>query len=89
MTPRNPEVNSVSPGDVAVDIDADSLIANTMRPVGTHAFIQWKGTDVCADVKCVCGRSVHIDGEFFYTYACLECGRTYVVNPYVEMFEVD
>ena len=26
--------------------------------------IQWKGTDICVDIHCVCGYLGHIDGEF-------------------------
>lgn len=39
-----------------------------------HAFIQWKGTDVCMDFCCECGANCHFDGEFAYTVKCPHCG---------------
>lgn len=42
-----------------------------------HAFIQWKGTDVCLDFYCVCGAGGHFDGYFAYYIQCGECGKVY------------
>lgn len=39
-----------------------------------HAFIQWKGTDVCMDFYCECGAHGHFDGYFAYTVKCQHCG---------------
>ena len=39
----------------------------------THAFIQWKGTDVCMDFYCECGERCHVDDFFAYTVECPEC----------------
>jgi hypothetical protein len=50
----------------------------------THGRIQWKGTDVCMDIECVCGAQTHIDADFFYYFEC-ECGRKYEVSPYVNL----
>ncbi len=38
-----------------------------------QAFIQWKGTEVCMDVYCVCGGSYHIDADFAYFVQCPSC----------------
>lgn len=38
-----------------------------------HAFIQWKGTDVCMDFHCECGACCHFDGDFAYTVRCPHC----------------
>lgn len=38
-----------------------------------HAFIQWKGTDVCMDFHCECGAHCHFDGGFAYTVKCPHC----------------
>jgi hypothetical protein len=38
-----------------------------------HVFIQWKGTDVCFDFWCECGRPSHFDGYFAYQFRC-GCG---------------
>lgn len=40
-----------------------------------HAFIQWKGTDVCMDFYCECGEHNHFDGLFAYVVACAKCGQ--------------
>jgi hypothetical protein len=40
-----------------------------------HAFIQWKGTDVCMDFRCPCGGGGHLDGWFAYVVECPDCGR--------------
>ena len=38
-----------------------------------HAFIQWKGTDVCMDFWCECGAHLHFDGYFAYAVRCPHC----------------
>jgi hypothetical protein len=57
-------------------------------PEGPHAFIQWKGTDVCADLYCDCGAQYHVDGDFMYHVKCGECGRVYALNPYVALLPI-
>lgn len=47
-----------------------------------HGWIQWKGTDVCVDLRCECGEQSHYDGEFAYHWQC-KCGRQYALSPYV------
>jgi hypothetical protein len=39
----------------------------------THAFIQWKGTDVCMDFWCNCGAQCHFDGYGAYCVRCPHC----------------
>ena len=39
-----------------------------------HAFVQWKGTDVCMDFHCDCGAHCHFDGMFAYAVKCQHCG---------------
>ena len=55
------------------------------RPDGPRAFIQWKGTDVCADLLCECGARGHFDGTFMYHVKCALCCRVYDVGFYVEL----
>lgn len=50
-----------------------------------HGWIQWKGTQVCMDIRCPCGKLGHVDDEFAYWIRCSDCGRTYWVNPHVEL----
>lgn len=50
---------------------------------GTSAFIQWKGTDVCADLLCECGWYGHHDGYFLYTWECPDCGTVWEAPDYI------
>lgn len=52
-----------------------------------HGWIQWKGTDVCIDIRCVCGASGHFDAEFLYHIKCSRCGRKYEVGCVVKLYE--
>jgi len=52
-----------------------------------HGWIQWKGTDVCMDVYCECGKHSHVDAEFAYYLKC-SCGRVYMCNGHIELIEV-
>lgn len=54
---------------------------------GPRAFIQWKGTDVCMDCRCLCGETFHIDGYFAYAVRCEHCAREYEMSVYVAMRE--
>jgi hypothetical protein len=51
------------------------------------AFIQWKGTDVCMDVYCLCGQQFHIDATFTYAVQC-RCGKRYEMSSMIEMREI-
>lgn len=53
-----------------------------------HGWIQWKGTEVCMDVHCKCGKSFHIDATFAYNVKCPECETIYAVNGHVELIEM-
>lgn len=53
-----------------------------------NAFIQWKGTDVCADYHCLCGQHFHIDAEFAYNVQCPYCQRIYEVSSVIELREL-
>ena len=52
------------------------------------AFIQWKGTNVCADYYCVCGEQFHIDTDFAYAVKCPYCQRIYEVSAMIELREL-
>lgn len=39
--------------------------------------IQWKGTDVCFDFRCECGKDGHYDGYFCWAIQCPYCGARY------------
>ena len=53
-----------------------------------HAWIQWKGTDVCADVRCRCGTQAHVDTMFLYFYKCPSCRHTFAVSSVVRLYPV-
>lgn len=55
---------------------------------GPHGWIQWKGTDVCMDVRCSCGASTHVDAEFAYTIRCGACGLLWAVCANVRLVEI-
>jgi hypothetical protein len=52
-------------------------------------FIQWKGTDVCLDMYCGCGRNLHFDGFFAYELTCGHCGQTYELPDMLEVRPVE
>jgi hypothetical protein len=55
-------------------------------PTGdAHAWIQWKGTDVCMDVHCRCSEMFHVHGEFAYFWRCPECGATFALGQTVKL----
>lgn len=39
--------------------------------------MQWKGTEVCLDLHCVCGYHGHLDDMFAYAVQCGGCDRVY------------
>lgn len=51
-------------------------------------FIQWKGTDVCIDFYCDCGRHTHFDGYFAYSVRC-PCGQIYELGTRVRVRKVE
>jgi hypothetical protein len=55
---------------------------------GAHAFIQWKGTDVCMDFHCECGAHHHIDAEFVYAVRCT-CGQLWEMPHSIRPLKVD
>ena len=55
---------------------------------GPHVWIQWKGTDVCADIHCACGEHLHHHGTFMYFVKCPSCQRVWEVGTHVHLYEV-
>ena len=53
----------------------------------TNTFIQWKGTDVCIDIYCPCGKHLHFDGDFLYSYKCGHCKKSYELGTNVSLTE--
>lgn len=53
-----------------------------------HAWIQWKGTQVCMDVRCACGGQGHVDADFSYYYECPTCGEVWAVGQSVKLHKL-
>jgi hypothetical protein len=53
-----------------------------------HAFIQWKGSNVCMDLYCPCGDQFHIDADFTYAVQCPHCKRRFEMSSMIEMREM-
>jgi hypothetical protein len=53
-----------------------------------HAWIQWKGTDVCCDIHCECGAHLHYDGDFMYFIRCPHCCTVWEVGTHVALYKV-
>lgn len=74
------------------------MMKNTVRDIltmdsarfegGPYGWIQWKGTQVCIDLFCACGKQMHADAEFLYSFRCEACGRHYLLGSHVAVFEV-
>ena len=52
-----------------------------------HVWIQWKGTDVCADIHCSCGELSHFDGDFMYFIRCPYCQKVWEVGTHIRLYE--
>ena len=76
-------INTLSRTDIFLKCEA----ADTEVRDGPHAWIQWKGTFVCMDVHCSCGKLSHIDAEFAYYVKCA-CGKIWAMCANVRMLEV-
>ena len=71
--------------------DADAALsapweAPDAPPVG---WAQWKGTDLCMDLRCACGELSHVDGSFVYTLMCRGCKRVYLLDQHIRLVEID
>lgn len=53
--------------------------------VGDPVFIQWKGTEVCMDLRCPCGAHNHIDAEFAYYVRCGRCDTVFEMGTSVSI----
>lgn len=66
-------------GDVPQQVlgEVDGQTFYTRSEDGGSAHLQYKGFDVCADIRCECGEQYHVDAEFAYFVKCSACGATY------------
>lgn len=68
-------------------LSAESVKANG-QDGAPRTFIQWKGTNICVDFECPCGRSAHMDTYFLYAVVCPDCGRRWELDPTLLVREV-
>lgn len=61
----------------------------TTETPAPNAFIQWKGTKVCLDLRCLCGKLGHFDGYFAYAIRCPACDRVYPMPTTIALTEGD
>lgn len=59
------------------------------REPNHNVFIQYKGTDLCADVYCDCGEHLHVDDYFAYAVQCGECKAIYELPSLVNAVRVE
>ncbi len=52
-------------------------------------YVQWKGTDICADLHCDCGHHTHVCGDFMYTAMCEKCEQHYRLDEHITITKVD
>lgn len=79
-------------GDKRMKLAKDSDEAQKIQDAKTgepHAWIQWKGTDVCMDVYCHCGAWFHVDAQFAYHVKCPACGAVYYCNGHIELIKIE
>lgn len=67
---------------------ANAVYDRMTKPKGPHAWMQWKGTSFCADIRCNCGVVTHLDGGGTSTVKCGACGKIYALNGHVELVEL-
>ena len=56
-----------------IPFDHGFIRSDSAEKRSPHAFVQWKGTDVCMDFYCDCGAHCHFDGNFAYAVKCPHC----------------
>lgn len=54
----------------------------------SFGVINWKDTEVCISLNCVCGHLGHFDGSGLRFWECLECGRKYALGEKVVLIEL-
>ncbi|MGN6561819.1 MAG: hypothetical protein ACTHMU_04095 [Thermomicrobiales bacterium] len=73
---------------MSVPNDWPSLERNKDRQP-PYGWIQWKGTDVCMDVHCICGNPLHVDADFCYHIRCAYCGQVYECSGYIDLIPLN
>jgi hypothetical protein len=69
--------------------DYETIYSNDNPESPAYAWIQWKGTDICMDIHCICGTHGHFDGDFAYSLKCIDCGREYATGQNIKLIPLD
>lgn len=78
-----------TPSDHPFHKERSDLGLSPCDPPGQpYGWIQWKGTQVCADLHCACGLHGHIDADFAYYVECPRCHRIYSMCANVMLHEL-
>lgn len=51
-------------------------------------FIQYKGSEICIDMYCSCGKDSHFDGDFARYVRCPYCQKVWELNSHITTTEV-
>ena len=69
----------------------DEIYSRGYRHKNTsHCRINWKDTDVCADIRCFKCNTLnqHYDGPYFFFWKCQTCGTHYAVDKNITLIEL-
>ncbi len=80
-----PKPPVASPAMIGMNDHYEAIYSQDSPRGEAHGWIQWKGTNVCIDLHCVCGYHDHVDAEFFYSFECPKCGKRYAVGQVVKL----
>jgi hypothetical protein len=59
------------------------------KPEAATVWVQYKGTELCADFACTCGRGGHIDARFAYSVQCGACGQIWVLPQTLKLVRAE
>lgn len=78
----NSSTPPIAKGQSHLDVESPQFAG---RP---HAWVQHKGTNICADIHCSCGCHSHFDGDFMYFIKCPGCQKVWEVGTHLALYEV-
>jgi hypothetical protein len=52
-------------------------------------WVQYKGTSLCADFRCTCGKRGHIDDDFAYCVRCDNCEQIWVLPQTLKLVRIE
>lgn len=55
----------------------------------SYMSIQYKGSNLCSDFHCKCGKDIHFCGEYFHHVKCGHCKSVYYLCPTIMVIELE